>query len=158
MASTSLQEPLKRKGWEKKFFKKLKRLHGHFHKRVFHRLMNKSSTLRSSLKRRSRDYEVLFEISLEEIRYLLYNSYGKKCKYCSTQMNVTNMVCDHITPISAGGPSIEDNLQMICKSCNIRKGPMTGTDFSRFIAWLKKQPAYMSKYIKRKMAAKETFK
>ena len=158
MVHIGSQAPLKRKHWEQKFFNKLKKLHGHYHKRVFHRLMNKSSTLRSSLKRRSKDFEVEFDIALNEIRTMLYRSYGKSCKYCKTQLNVTNMVCDHITPISAGGPSIKKNLEMICKSCNIRKGPMTGKDFQRFVNWLTKQPVYVAKFIKRKMAAKDVFR
>jgi 5-methylcytosine-specific restriction protein A len=120
--------------------------------------MNKSSTLRSSLKRRSRDYEVEFNVTLNEVREMLYVAYGQPCKYCKTQMNVSNMVCDHTSPISAGGPSIISNLQMICKTCNIKKGPMTGKDFKRYIAWVNKQPAYMTKYINRKLAAKEVFK
>ena len=158
MVHTSSQAPLKRKHWENKFYGKLKKIHGNHHKRVFHRLMNKSSTLRSSLKRRSRDFEVEFKIALNEVRDMIYKSYGKSCKYCKTQMNVSNMVCDHILPISAGGPSTPENLEMICKSCNIRKGPMTGKDFGRFVNWLNKQPAYMMKFINRKMAAKDGFK
>ena len=48
--------------WEQKFSKKLRRHHGTFAKKTFHRLMKKSSTLRSTLKRRSREYEVEFDI------------------------------------------------------------------------------------------------
>ena len=59
--------------WEQKFSKKLRKHHKHFAKKVFHRLMKKSSTLRSTLKRRSKEYEVKFEISLEEVREMLYN-------------------------------------------------------------------------------------
>ena len=40
--------------WEQKFSRKLKRYHGTFAKKTFHRLMKKSSTLRSTLKRRSK--------------------------------------------------------------------------------------------------------
>ena len=57
--------------WEKKFSKKLKKHHGTYAKKTFHRLMKKSSTLRSTLKRRSKEYEVEFNISLEEVRDLL---------------------------------------------------------------------------------------
>ena len=67
--------------WEDKFRNKLRRHHKHFAKKVFHRLMKKSSTLRTSLKRRSREYEVLFNISLKEIRELILSAYRKKCKY-----------------------------------------------------------------------------
>ena len=57
--------------WEEKFLPKLKKHHGNRAKGVFHRLMKKSSTLRTSLKRRSKEYEVLFDISLKEIRELI---------------------------------------------------------------------------------------
>ena len=63
------------KFWEDKFLPKLKKFHGNRSKGVFHRLMKKSSTLRTSLKRRSREYEVLFNISLKEIRELIYIQY-----------------------------------------------------------------------------------
>ena len=111
--------------WEHKFMPKLKRFHGTHSKKVFHRLMKKSSSLRSSLKRRSRDYEVTFSCTLSEIREMLYNSYGKKCKYCKKTLLIDNMVCDHTHPISHGGASIIPNLQIICKSCNTKKGPLT---------------------------------
>ena len=45
--------------WEKQFKKKLYRFHKQFAKKTFHRLMKKSSTLRSTLKRRSKEYEVI---------------------------------------------------------------------------------------------------
>ena len=43
--------------WQHKFQKKLKKLHGNHWKNVFHRLMKKSSTLKTTLKRRSKEYE-----------------------------------------------------------------------------------------------------
>ena len=60
--------------WESKFRRKLRRHHKHFAKKVFHRLMKKSSTLRTTLKRRSKEYEVEFNISLTEVRELLHES------------------------------------------------------------------------------------
>ena len=59
------------KFWEEKFLPKLKKHHGNRSKGVFHRLMKKSSTLRTSLKRRSKEYEVLFDITLKEVRELI---------------------------------------------------------------------------------------
>ena len=70
--------------WEQRFSRKLKKHHGTFAKKTFHRLMKKSSTLRSTLKRRSKEYEVEFDISLEEVRELLYRVYGRTCNYCNS--------------------------------------------------------------------------
>ena len=141
--------------WEQKFNKKLKRHHGTFAKKTFHRLMKKSSTLRSTLKRRSKEYEVEFNISLEEVRDLLYRVYGKKCCYCDCKLLVSNMVCDHILPLSLGGNSTPDNLQMICGRCNTRKGPLTDRNFRKLLKWLDRQNGELRKYVLRKMSSRD---
>ncbi|QDP50905.1 MAG: hypothetical protein Tp132SUR00d2C45923861_1 [Prokaryotic dsDNA virus sp.] len=141
--------------WEQKFNKKLKRHHGTFAKKTFHRLMKKSSTLRSTLKRRSKEYEVEFNISLEEVRELLYRVYGKKCCYCDCKLLVSNMVCDHILPLSLGGNSTPDNLQMICGRCNTRKGPLTDRNFRKLLKWLDRQNGELRKYVLRKMSSRD---
>ena len=146
------------KFWEEKFLPKLKKHHGNRSKGVFHRLMKKSSTLRTSLKRRSREYEVLFDISLREIRELIHSEYGRKCKYCSNILKVNNMVCDHSIPLSHGGASIRTNLQMICARCNTRKGPLTHKAYSKLLAWLKRQNQNTRDYILRKLARSDVFK
>ena len=140
--------------WEEKFSRKLKRHHKHFAKKVFHRLMKKSSTLRTTLKRRSKEYEVEFNISLTEIRELLYKSYGKKCRYCSSKLLVNIMACDHIHPLSLGGNSTVPNLQMICMRCNTRKGPLTDKSFGKLLRWLSHQNKDLSKYVLRKLSSR----
>ena len=141
--------------WESTFKKKLNRFHKQFAKKTFNRLMKKSSTLRSTLKRRSREYEVEFDISLEEVRELLYKAYGRNCKYCDSRLLVSNMVCDHIMPLSMGGSSVPANLQMICMRCNTRKGPLTNKNFKRILKWLSHQDEDLSKYVLKKMANRD---
>ena len=158
MESINLQGPLRRKDWEEIFACKLKTRHGRFHKKVFKKLMTKSSTLRSSLRQRSRKNDVFFKMTLTEIRKMFYDSYNKPCRYCGTLLDVKNMVCDHIVPIASKGASISTNLEMICRQCNTRKGPLSDKHYARFVHWIAKQPLYVSKYIMRKMAAKEVFR
>ena len=143
--------------WEEKFLPVLKKMHGNHAQRIFHRVMKKSSTLRSTLKRRSKEYEVVFKISLPTIRNLLLRHYSKPCIYCNNILDVSNMVCDHIIPLSSGGPSVVNNLEMICKRCNIRKGPLTGKEYRILIEFLEKQPEHVSSYVFRKLAGKELF-
>ena len=143
--------------WLDKFMPVLSKRHGTHAKRIFHRLMKKSSTLRSTLKRRSKEYEVVFKISLPTVRELLLRAYSKPCIYCNAVLDVSNMVCDHIVPLSSGGPSISQNLEMICKRCNIRKGPLTGREYRILIEFLDNQPKHVQDYVFRKLSGKEMF-
>jgi 5-methylcytosine-specific restriction endonuclease McrA len=144
--------------WEKKFQKRLKKFHKNFWKRAFLKIMKKSSNLRTSLKRRSREYDTLFKISLEEIREIIFKYYGKGCTYCSCNLTVANIVCDHIQPISNGGDSTPSNLQIICRRCNVRKGNLSHKDFKRVLKWINKQPKDVSKYILRKLSKGDNFR
>ena len=114
--------------------------------------MRKSSTLRSSLKKRSKEYNVKFEISLSQIRDKFYKAYGKECRYCLCVLTVRNIVCDHFKPISDGCKSIPNNLQMICKRCNTRKGNLSHSNFTRLLRWIDKQPEELQKYVLRKLS------
>lgn len=44
---------------------------------------------------------------------------GNKCKICGT---IENMTIDHIVPVVKGGQNVISNLQLLCRSCNSRKG------------------------------------
>ena len=130
----------------------LKKQHKNHAKKTFHRLMKKSSTLKTSLKRRSKEYEVEFDLTLDEIRNMLLQSYATGCRYCGVTLVIQNMVCDHLEPISNGGPSIKSNLQMICARCNTRKGPLTDEEFKLVCNWLDKQSDDLKKYVYRKLS------
>ena len=43
---------------------------------------------------------------------------GGKCKSCGAQ---ANLQFDHVIPVSKGGSSTEENIELLCKSCNQRK-------------------------------------
>lgn len=44
------------------------------------------------------------------------------CKICGKHFEIEEMEADHITPWSAGGHTVIENCQMLCKDCNRRKG------------------------------------
>ncbi len=143
--------------WEELYMKKLLPIHKNHSKKIYHRMMKKSSTLKSSLKRRSREYEVEFKVSLTELRKLLYKSYGRTCVYCDQTLVVSNMACDHIIPLSMGGGSIIKNLHIVCGRCNTRKGPLTDRDYKDLLKSLSKLPEDVVKYVLRKLAKSEMF-
>ena len=143
--------------WEELYMKKLLPIHKNHSKKIFHRMMKKSSTLKSSLKRRSKEYEVEFKVSLTELRRLLYKSYGRTCLYCDETLVVSNMACDHIIPLSMGGCSIIKNLHIVCGRCNTRKGPLTDKDYKSFLKSIRELPEDVVKYVLRKLAKSEVF-
>jgi 5-methylcytosine-specific restriction endonuclease McrA len=73
-------------------------------------------------------------------------------------MLIDTMVCDHTHPISHGGDSTLGNLQIICKSCNTKKGPLTDKQYKSILRYLKRQDKYVRDYVLRKLAAKEVFR
>lgn len=50
---------------------------------------------------------------------LLIERDGYYCRRCNATENIT---IDHIVPVSKGGKNITSNLQLLCKSCNSKKG------------------------------------
>ncbi len=45
-----------------------------------------------------------------------------ECKFCKMTKNLT---IDHIVPLSKGGARTKDNLQILCTTCNSKKGNST---------------------------------
>lgn len=45
----------------------------------------------------------------------------KTCRYCDTDLNLFNMVKDHMIAVESGGSDGIDNLQPICWECNMEK-------------------------------------
>ena len=66
---------------------------------------------------------------------------GDRCEYCSLAQAGQEAAfhVDHVVPVSAGGPTVLDNLALACVSCSLRKGarrvapdPQTGKAVALF--------------------------
>ena len=51
-----------------------------------------------------------------------YERQGGTCADCGKPCAFEEMHGDHKTPWSKGGHTVPDNLQMLCRTCNLRKG------------------------------------
>lgn len=60
------------------------------------------------------------KITPHRIKSLMSLQKGK-CYYCSCVLGNTFHV-DHITPIASGGSNTDNNIQLLCASCNLSKG------------------------------------
>ena len=52
------------------------------------------------------------------LRNKAYKALGRSCICCGSK---SNLEVDHIMPVSKGGNSILENLQILCKRCNVKK-------------------------------------
>lgn len=55
----------------------------------------------------------------------LCESWGNRCLCCGSTRKLT---IDHVIPLARGGRNVLENLQLLCKSCNSRKGTKS-TDY-----------------------------
>ena len=44
------------------------------------------------------------------------------CRRCHRNLAITGYHVDHIVPIARGGMNVVGNIQLLCPSCNLRKG------------------------------------
>tara|TARA_E500000318_G_scaffold110682_1_gene126852 strand:- start:885 stop:1322 length:438 start_codon:yes stop_codon:yes gene_type:complete len=137
---------------KEEFKKVLYPVHKTFWKKAYTKLTRKMSALKSSLKVRSKDNNVKFDISLDEIKKMFIDVYGKECKYCDKKLNIRTIACDHIIPLTKGGESTVKNLQLICRTCNTRKGPLDEQDFELLVQLVSELPEELNKYVMRKLA------
>ena len=48
----------------------------------------------------------------------------RKRRFCADCGTTSNLTIDHIIPLGKGGTNTQDNLQMLCYSCNTLKADM----------------------------------
>jgi hypothetical protein len=56
------------------------------------------------------------------MRFSIYERDGHRCRKCGISGRHHDLEIDHIIPISKGGKSTYDNLQTLCRRCNLEKG------------------------------------
>lgn len=64
----------------------------------------------------------------EEVAELLVRQ-GGLCEYCRCDITPKNKTVDHIVPLSKGGRNDVENLQILCRPCNSRKGVKDASEF-----------------------------
>lgn len=65
----------------------------------------------------------------------LLKAQGCLCVYCRTDIRHSFQV-DHIFPLSKGGRNDKENLQLLCKSCNLRKRARDPIEFAQSLGRL----------------------
>ena len=61
----------------------------------------------------------------------LFKLQSGKCAYCKSDLKVTGKHLDHIMPLVKGGANSDRNVQLLCPSCNTKKGAKHPIEFAR---------------------------
>ena len=64
-----------------------------------------------------------------DVKQDLYRRQGGRCMYCGTRQRMDLMDVDHKIPLSRGGSNGRRNLQLLCRTCNARKGNKSDREF-----------------------------
>ena len=64
-----------------------------------------------------------------ELKRELHKAQASKCMYCGRKPGIDLMDIDHKNPVAKGGSDTKRNLQLLCRSCNTRKGATTDRQF-----------------------------
>jgi 5-methylcytosine-specific restriction endonuclease McrA len=138
--------------WEVRFTEKLKTVHKRNVSVKAKKLMKKTYSALASMKKRSDEAGVMCTITLDELRELTESSYGDTCKYTGRVLTIENIVYDHIVPVSKGGDSTKENIQIISRFANNIKGALIESDFLLLLEWLNKLPEELRTSVTRRLA------
>ena len=116
------------------------------------RALKRVDSVKNQMVSRSKKAGVECNITTEHIRQLLFDNYNTACHYCGRILVLNNSTFDHIIPISKGGPSTVDNIQVICRPCNHMKGSLHEESFLLLLAWLRTVPEELRKDISIRLA------
>lgn len=146
------KKPVVKDGWEQKFYDRMVLFHARSAAAKVKKLMRRLTGIRSTMATRSAKYNVPCTITVEELREMAYLAYGTACPYTGRTLLIDNMVFDHILPISKGGPSTRENLQVISRFANTMKGSLTEDNFRLLLQWLEQLPEDLRKDVSIRLA------
>lgn len=69
----------------------------------------------------------------ESFRSMILNKQSGKCAICGKSIDSTGSHLDHIIPWDYVGDCLSDNYQMLCETCNTRKGSATYFELSMLL-------------------------
>jgi 5-methylcytosine-specific restriction endonuclease McrA len=137
--------------WRERFSIALRPVHKHMTTKAVEKLLIRLTRTTAMMRARSRKCGVPYSLTLEDIREMVEAAYGRPCRYCDRIITIHVMVFDHRVPISKGGASSRENVQIVCKTCNGMKGALSEENFRILLKWLKRLPDDLADDLRRRL-------
>lgn len=67
----------------------------------------------------------------QNLRRRIIDRDGVYCVYCDEDLTNAEIHMDHVIPESKGGATTYHNLQVTCRKCNLAKGVLSETEFTK---------------------------
>jgi 5-methylcytosine-specific restriction endonuclease McrA len=101
-----------------------------------HRARHPEAARARKISRRAREFgDAKSRITAADIRKLTAIQRGQ-CAMCRCKLSKSGWHVDHIMPLALGGKNTKRNIQLLCVTCNLRKGAKHPNDFSRRMGFL----------------------
>jgi HNH endonuclease len=62
-----------------------------------------------------------------------------RCRYCGAHYTLEEVAADHAIPLSRGGSSDLNNLELVCMADNSRKGSMRPEEYDKLVHFLERE-------------------
>jgi len=91
-------------------------------------------------------------ITIGMLRELAKKVIGTNCIYCNTEITHLNISLDHIIPLSRGGNTCIENVQLICNTCNKQKDKLFHKEFQMLKELIETFTDESKKYVNTKLS------
>jgi len=83
----------------------------------------------------------------KEMEKFVLKALGEKCCYCGDIIDAKNISGDHIIPLTRGGVSYLSNFNIVCLSCNQRKGDLLDLEYKELLSMIDKWSEDAKRYV-----------
>ena len=88
-----------------------------------------------------------------DVKRLIREMMGSSCRYCYKTLTGSIASVDHRTPLSRGGSELIANMDLVCKTCNRRKGTLIMGEYASLLDLMAMWPPEARKYVLSKLSS-----
>ncbi len=96
-----------------------------------------ASTARLSHIKRAEAVGQTIDYTIDQLHKILRDDIDDGCEYCHCALHYGNVSIDHAVPTSRKGSFSIENIRLVCKPCNTKKGALTEEEYTELLEMMK---------------------